>query len=327
MPATVSYPAIKCRQNNKDFFCTVIGSDILKKVCSVSRRDEEPEIGFQRLLNKTRAKEIARYLDNNKGVIPSSIIISAQDSAKLVFDNNSNKIIFSPVKDSFLVIDGQHRLFGLFEAENAYNIPVIIFSKLLSSEEVSLFIDINTTQKGVPSALLLDIKQLAGKETKKEEKQRELFDRLNRNSPLAGLLSSSKSVAGKISRNAFNEATSKLFDGGGPLCDEPVDIIYKGLKNYFEAVEFVFKLSRSSHARLNKTVLFKSVLEIFNDVCTKCLGDKGNLKTESLSEILEPISALNYDDYTGSNKATLNRIITDMRATLKKNLDVREDMF
>ena len=73
-------------------------------------KKEEPIKGFQRLLNYKRAKDIANYLDNMKGIIPSALIVSAQDNAKMRFDSKNSKISLERVKDSLMVIDGQHRL-------------------------------------------------------------------------------------------------------------------------------------------------------------------------------------------------------------------------
>ena len=108
-----------------------------------------------------------------------------------------------------MVLDGQHRLYGLIKAEKTYQMPVIIFNDLNATKEVTLFIDINTTQKGVPTTILLDIKNLSGRETKKEDLQRQLFDKLNTDSVLAGLLSPAKSKVGKITRVSFNQATNE----------------------------------------------------------------------------------------------------------------------
>ena len=211
--ARTTVQAIRCIQNNNTFYVASLNTKILEKMCFVSRKKEEPIKGFQRLLNKKRAKDIAAYLDVSKGVIPSALIVSAQDNAKVRFDSQTNKLSFEIVKDSMLVIDGQHRLYGLYEAENDYEIPVSIFTNLTTNNEVKLFIDINTTQKGVPTALILDIKGQAGTETKIEERQRVLFDRLNKDSILAGYLLPNESKVGKISRTVFNMSTQALFEG------------------------------------------------------------------------------------------------------------------
>lgn len=318
--------AIKCTQNNTTFYVASMSSKTLREMCFVSRKKEEPIKGFQRLLNKKRAKDIANYLDATSGVIPSALILSAQDNAKVRFDEQSNKLSFEIAKDSMLVIDGQHRLYGLLEAEKEYEMPVSIFSNLNTSSEVKLFIDINTTQKGVPTALILDIKGQAGTETKIEERQRILFDRLNKDSALAGYLLPNESKAGKISRTVFNSSTQALFEGG-PVADLNDEAIYKTIKNYYEAVDVLFKQTENPNARLNKTVLFKAIMIIFNEICEKCLIKYKNVKTESFMDYLYPITQLNFEEYTGTNNATVNKIVSDLRNLLKEKVEIGEEMF
>ena len=90
----ISVPAIKCEQNNTVFYIASLNSRILKEMCFVSRKKEEPIKGFQRLLNKKRAKDIAHYLDQSKGVIPSALILSAQDIANIRYDDKTKKLSF-----------------------------------------------------------------------------------------------------------------------------------------------------------------------------------------------------------------------------------------
>jgi len=57
--------------------------EILARTCFVSGRDEDPKKGFQRVLDRRRAEEIAYYIDHEKGVIPNSVVLSARDTARL----------------------------------------------------------------------------------------------------------------------------------------------------------------------------------------------------------------------------------------------------
>lgn len=319
MPSKLlKFSAVKISQNNKEFFLTVIPSNILSRVCYVARRDEDNKKGFQRVLNERRAKDIAKYMDSNAGVIPSSIILSAQKEASFGFNEKNGTIFFRDEKNLFLVLDGQHRLYGMFLAKKDYNIPVVIFNALLSKDEVNLFVDINTNQKGVPSTLLIDIKNLTGKESTLEEKQRELFNRLNKESILAGYLSATKSKPGFITRLSFNNATHPIFSNPY-LKDEDSDIIFNAVKNYLEAVDRVFKKSKTTKARINNTTLFKAAFSVFNDIVDKTLLEFGNLKVKSLEKILEPISKLSYDFYTGTSNATLVKVVADMKKELNSN--------
>lgn len=317
MSRRTTIKAIPCTQNGKTFYTAIISSAILKETCFISRRDENVAAGFQRTLNENRAKNIAKYLDDGKGCIPSSLILSAQDIAKFSFDANTSEISFKNNEKSFMILDGQHRLFGFIQTKDIYFIPVVIFTGLKISEEVNLFIDINTNQKGVPATLLLDIKNLAGKDSSLEEKQRILFDYLNENSVLAGLLSASKSKVGFISRVTFNEATKNLFENGY-FANKDIEIIKKGVKNYLEAVDLIFNESRSEKAKLTTGSLFKAVFAIFNECVDKTIDRSQNLKVDSIKSVLSPISSLNYDSYVGSSNAVYMKITNDMKTQLNE---------
>ncbi|POY37172.1 hypothetical protein C3K47_08950 [Solitalea longa] len=324
-----SFNAIKVTQNKKEFFITSLKSSLLKEHAFVLKRDEDPIKGFQRLLNENRAKDIAKYMDEKKGVIPSPLILSAQPNAEMKFDEKTSKISFSNSRNSFLVLDGQHRLFGMYLAESDYEVPVIIFKDLKTSDEVNLFIDINTNQKGVPTTLLIDIKNLTGKEEKKEEKQRILFDSLNNDSVLKGLMSPTQSKLGKISRTTFNQATDRLFETGY-FANENVDVTFKAIKNYLQAVELILFSTKSEKAKLTKSTIFRAVFEIFNDVVELSFKKFENLKTESLVDVLSPIGSLNYDNYIGSSNSIMSKIATDMKIAMFKtsnSLEMDGDIF
>lgn len=325
-----SYKSLKLQQNNKTFYITTLDTDVLKDIAYVLNREEDSIKGFQRVLNTNRAKDIAKYMDSENGVIPSPLILSAQPNAQFKFDNKTSKITFNNAKNSFLVLDGQHRLYGMFLSDKTHKIPVIIFNDLKTFEEVNLFIDINTNQKGVPTTLLIDIKNLSGKESKKEEKQRDLFDMLNKNSVLTGLMSATKSKVGKISKNTFNQATSKILDSGY-FSDENVDVVYKAVRNYLEAAEIILISTNSDKAKLTKSMIFRALFDIFNEVVELSFKRFNNLKLESLTETISPIGSLNYDNYIGSSNSVLVKLVSDMKKELYKsnnfNIDISNDIF
>lgn len=317
MSETVRFKTLECIQNDKTFYVTILPNNVLKDICFVSRRDEDSEQGFQRTLNESRAKDIARYLDDQLGVIPSALILSAQDNARLTFDPNKSEISFVTNDNSFMVLDGQHRLYGLLKSTKKHVIPVVIFNKLNTTQEVNLFIDINTTQKGVPTTLLLDIKNLSGRETKKEDRQRQLFDRLNQESVMTGLFSPAKSKVGKITRVSFNQSTNDIFESGF-FQDKDNETIFKGVKNYLDAAERIFKKSRSEKAKLTNSTFFRSLFAVFHEVVDKALKEYGDLKVETFILVLDPISKLNYDSYTGTSNVSFNKVVSDMRKELNE---------
>lgn len=315
----VEVKVIECCQNGNKFYMSVMKASILRKICYVSRRDEDKEEGYQRNLVFSRAQDIAKYMSQEDTCIPSVIILSANSLAEFNYNNDTSIVSFSDTQKSFMVLDGQHRLYGYFIAfDNSgkdFDIPVVMFNNLSIRQEVNLFIDINTNQKGVPSALLIDIKRLTGRETDLETLQRYLFDELDKNSIMAGKFSPVSPKKGYIARSVFNEATKNMLTVGY-FSDQDNDIILKGIRNYLEAINKVFEDSKSENAKLTVANMFKAVFEIFNDVIDKSFKDYGDLKISSLINVLEPISSLQYDTYTGTNKATLSKIVLDMKSVL-----------
>src|SRR3954454_19572383 len=81
----ISYTASLITQGKHRFYTLSVPSDVLADTCIVEPRDEEPEVGFQRTLDRKRAEEIARYIDRGFGTIPSSIVLSAQPEAELQY--------------------------------------------------------------------------------------------------------------------------------------------------------------------------------------------------------------------------------------------------
>ena len=65
----------------------------------------------------------------------------------------------------------------------------------------------------------------------------------------------------------------------------------------------------------------------FNDVVEKCIAKYGDLKVSSFTEYLSPMKYLDYDDYTGTNKATESRITADIKSALREMVTIHEDMF
>ena len=67
-------------------------------------------------------------------------------------------------------------------------------------------------------------------------------------------------------------------------------------------------------------------MALFNEVCEKCLIKYKDLKVESLTDYFRPLVDLNFDEYIGTNKATENKVINDMKALLREPIQFSEDM-
>jgi DGQHR domain-containing protein len=221
-------------QENHRFYTLTMPSEVLANTCFVTTRDEDPEKGFQRVLDVNRAQQIADYIDVGFGTIPTSIVLSAQQAAELRVIGRGKTLEFRDTPKAFLILDGQHRVYGFSLAKTSLRVPVVIYNNLSPKDESRLFIDINTKQRPVPNELLLDIKKLAEYETKVEHLLGEVFDLFNSDpeSPLLGLLSAHERTNNKISRVTFNAGLKQLLSIFGGT---DVHGIYDALSSYITA--------------------------------------------------------------------------------------------
>lgn len=320
-----SYPALALEQNGQKFYVVTIPKEDVFPFCYVAGRDEDPKDGFQRTLDYNRARDIARYLDDSIGSIPTNVVLSAQPDADVEYNSKSKLIKFKRLSKAFLVLDGQHRLYGYGLTTKKHRVPVSIYVGLSKKEEVSLFIDINTTQRGVPAALLLDIKHLAERETIAETELRNLFDYLasEPDSPLHGLLSPSQSARGKIARPTFNRAVDPALKS--QVMDQlPSTKRFLLFKNYIKAVEGCLSEPRL----LALSVYFEAFCEIFDEVLRLARERHLNYKPESLTKILAPVKTIDLSRISsgGKTKITKTIIVSVLKQTLSGQVVVDESM-
>lgn len=317
--------ATEVTHNDYRFYSAVMPGKQLLRSCFVSRRNEDPRQGFNRSLSASRARDIARYLDRGQ-TIPTNVILSAQPGVRLSYSDG--KLSWHAVEEGFLVLDGQHRLFSMNYTQRDYSFVVALFDGLSRIDEVQLFIDINTNQKGVPPALLLDIKQLAGAETDIESQMRRLFDDVSTDmaSPLRGQLSASAAKPGFLSRVSFNTAVKRRLEAG-PLTDmaTPEDQS-KLVINYLIACDRILTVSRAVNTKLTKATILAAFFDIFDDVVSTSLRLNKSLKPDELYTILEPTAQLDYDSYIGTNRPSKARLVADLRSAFLPTAAVTPDM-
>jgi DNA sulfur modification protein DndB len=211
---------------------------------------------------------------------------------------------------------------------NDYAFVVAVYDGLSRQDEVKLFIDINTNQKGVSPALLLDIKNMAGIETNVEAQMRQIFDMVSsdRSSPLRGQLSPSATRSGYISRVTFNAALKRHLEAG-PLANLSTSEDQARLViNYLIAADRVITASGAMNNRLTKSTILQAFFELFDDVVSITLDRDGLLKPNDLSRTLSPLSSIDFDSYIGSNRPSKGRLVSDMRSYLIPTAAVTSDM-
>lgn len=123
--------------------------------------------GIQRKLQIDRINSIRNYLqDDVTNFFPNSVILSLNtDECNIDLVNNleSNEIgqIELPENSCFNIIDGQHRLAGIFSSKEEiikdFDVPVILLIDISVSNAVKLFLDINSNQKAVNKSVVYDL--------------------------------------------------------------------------------------------------------------------------------------------------------------------------
>jgi len=143
-------------QDSPQIVTAIIPGQWLLKKTTPTWRIEDPELGFQRMVNEDRAKAIAVAVLDQKRTFPNAIVLATD----IKVDNPSRCKVTLPDKVRFLVVDGQHRLRAQHFSE--YDAPYIcvIHFGLKEKEMAELFIEINDNQKRVPPSLRWDLLRL-----------------------------------------------------------------------------------------------------------------------------------------------------------------------
>lgn len=318
----VSYGTVSViRQGEHEFFSFTMPSDILGECSFVVDREEDPEDGFQRELDEKRAREIAKYIDEGLGTIPTSIVLSAQKECDFEHIKRNKTINFKKIKKAFLIIDGQHRVFGFKFAKSKLRIPVVVYPNLSKKDETRLFIDINSKQKGVPTELLLDIKKMAEYENSTEEYLRSLFDIFKDSyGPLYNKLSAAKRVKGKITRAVFNTSLKplvKLFSSKSP------DEVFEIYNAYLEAFQTAILQPNELNEELYSTTMFKAVSTFFPTVTARVKDRYGSdYSVNNYYEFLRDVgSIVKVSKLTGSGNA-YKPVVEHLEESLKSEFSL-----
>ena len=199
--------AVRGKFGSNRFYQFTIEPEKLLKLVYVSHRgssDDDPIGTYQRLLSRKRLKDIAEHIEkHNGGIFPTNVVLNLR-ARRIRFDASHPSDDDEPVvgtlylpnkyRSAFL-IDGQHRLYGFARTEFASKgkIPVLAFENLQRSEEVNMFVDINSKQVRVPKRLLVALEP-------------EILD------PNAGPRDRLRQLNSRVAANVVTRRSSPLYD-------------------------------------------------------------------------------------------------------------------
>lgn len=312
---TIERTAFSIGNSSVDYYVTVMTAKEIFAFSKVSRVDEDPRLGYQRLLSEKRADSIAEYL-NAGNIVPGAIILSAQKNADLKFSDGKLKINLIP--GSFFVIDGQHRLYGSEKADADIHLPVCILDGLDHAAEVKYFIDINSTQKGVPKTLRIELMKFLSEPDSVDATRNRLFKDLNESpeSPLYDRMSATSSAPGRLSLVPFQVAIDPLLSGDilGQFSYEDKKKI---LINFLSAVEMGLDKIEGRTNRLTTSAFFQAIFKVFDKVCHLSIMHNKSYSLQSMSKIIEGIYAADLGRHAGSNQAAINELAAEFSMLLE----------
>lgn len=311
----MKFPAFDLSRANTGFYLTAIDAKNLFTLARVERVGTNPAEGFQRQLDTPRAKRISKYLESR--VIPGSIILSAQDDKfQPIFDPITKELTISDEPGSLLVIDGQHRLYGAYLAHETgitnLILPVCILTNLTLIDEVQYFIDINSTAKGVPKTLRIELTKFLVEQDSIDDIRLKLFRDLNSDadSILCGKLSAEQKGPGYLSHVPFEIAINRALNS-----DRMKELDYAKkktlIKNYLSGI-YNNLLEANLPQKVTQSAFFQAIFRVFDRACETALLFRGNYKAESFEYVFEALLRVNFEYHTGTNDEAISNLEKDL---------------
>lgn len=160
-----SVRALRAVQNGQEMFIFFLPAKALKAIpiqveqFDSSKPYDHPGQGYQRYAEKNRAHRFARYLEAARAVSPTAIMLNDRD-CQSKYDPDKGELTFDSEKGPIFNFDGQHRQLGYeFRLEGdesfaQFAIPVVMMRGMDKLTEMMQFQTINSTAKGVATALV-----------------------------------------------------------------------------------------------------------------------------------------------------------------------------
>lgn len=167
----VVIPVIEVTQPIGTFFIGVMSAEELLAVAYADIRciesDVDRYVGIQRKLSQERVKDISLFSKSIDATFPTSIVLAVRGDCAELLEKNRLKIYEGedldtgekiPLNKSASILDGQHRVEGLREANlPGFQVPVSIFVNADIADQAYIFSTVNLAQTKVNKSLVYDL--------------------------------------------------------------------------------------------------------------------------------------------------------------------------
>lgn len=304
--STITVPTFKIVQNETPMLVFIASARLVYEHFDVSRRIENKILGYQRSFSKSRIKEIQRYINQEQGIIPNSILVNL-DQGKYSYSEETHQLSLYETESLGLIIDGQHRVKGCYEANPDFPLMVVATLGLSVKEQARIFITINRTQKGVPASLYLDLMNLLEGDIEDfdqegisaERRATEIAIRLNEDeqSPLYQLIRRTGDAGFGISLSEFvNQMKDYVEPKNGKLANYGFEQQYKIFEIYFRAIKAVFlEQWEDPNSYILKTVGFGGIMKAFYEIFNLVIQKSQSFNTDNTIRVIELIKDFKFD--------------------------------
>ena len=302
----VSSPLI-LKQNDLNLYVFKLTAEEIHNHFVVSRRLEDKEEGYQRIVKEKKIKEIVAYLsgkssDSYPSILPSNILIALDN---IEYDETTKELTIKDNQNGYkgLIIDGQHRAKGGYEFNSKFELLIVAIGDLEPKHQARLFITINKTQTPLPTSLYMDLISTTSDEDIRdnlneetitaEQKATEIIRDLNSNddSCLKDLIAMTGEESKKISLSSIMPFVKEYinYTNGkfkGYSFNQQVQIFI----NYFNAIKVVYENDWEKGSVFKTTVLgglIKSLGDVFDVTHTMHKDFKENSIIYVLAKIQE----------------------------------------
>lgn len=290
--------------------------------------DDDNDKGYQRLLNRARAKRLADHIidgqETKDAFLPTSIFMATHKNIDFNPTNNTIEINIDAI-GPFSVVDGQHRVEGLKMAAEKdtrvldFEVPVNIAINLPKIAQMCHFLIVNTTQKSVEKGVeqriyqrltqaleIEDIPNLPKWISKTIEKGEDdlalkYVDYLNSDPDSPWLnkikMANQESNDGSINQQSFVKSIKKyVLVANNPITIQTADKQHKIFLNYWKAITNILGIEEP-------TVLFKyNGVELFCKFSVPFFNKMINMpdfKVSTMQSLLEQAFEEVEGDYAG----------------------------
>ncbi len=308
---------IEVKQGNSIYYSGVLPANELVQLAT--KREFSIPQKTQRPIDMKRVEEIAEFIASG-GTISTSIVIGTTDKEKLVVKKVENSIVpnlyymdfpetkkeFEDYKNTFDIMDGQHRLFSFLpdivkiDKNINFDLPFEMYIAPTIREKQLIFKNTNEKQKPVASNLLLWFRNELGMLSQKEKYYHQTVHLLNTEpcSPLKDriIMGGEKVKAGMKAMQVINilDKSKIKFISGSELNDEKMlSLLSEYLSGWEDAVGSKIKDREAKYAPFSKISGFRFMILMLPVFFDKARQDKQSINKSYISNLLVELFAQN----------------------------------